>query len=204
MNNTSSYLATIIRRSRDLIRSNKGFTKYRDRGDYHWQGFYQRTKYRRHALKIMNWITEKNVLDVGAGDGLITFLIGASGIDIEPEAVRIARKKGVRMKLGDAYNIPLKDAQFEAVLMADVLEHLENTHKALSEVKRVLKEDGFLYITTPPKDLTPGKILDEFHFTEWSPEELKTLLEKEGFKLIGDIEAVIENKSMYAKFQKVA
>ena len=47
------------------------FAKHNRQGDYYWDEFRRDTPYRRHALHIQQWITEKSVLDIGAGDGLI-------------------------------------------------------------------------------------------------------------------------------------
>jgi ubiquinone/menaquinone biosynthesis C-methylase UbiE len=157
------------------------FTKYQDKGDYHWRQFYQKTKYRKHALRVANWVKEKTVLDIGAGDGLITFLLGAKGIDNEQSGVDIARSKGIDVILGDAYKIPFKDEEFEAVTMIDVLEHMEDPVMALQEAKRVCQK--MLYIATPPKR-PDGKLTDKFHYIEWTPEELKTLVESQGFLLM--------------------
>jgi ubiquinone/menaquinone biosynthesis C-methylase UbiE len=176
------------------------FTKYKDHGSYHWKQFYSGSKYRKHALRVANWVKEKSVLDIGAGDGLITFLLGAKGIDNEQSGVDIARSKGVDVVLGDVYNIPFKDGEFESVTMIDVLEHLEDPIKALQEVKRVLGRN--LYIATPPKR-EDGKLTDKFHYIEWTPDELKTLVESQGFLLMDDIESFPEEKVMYCRFLKL-
>ena len=177
------------------------FSKYAKLGAYHWKQYTDNTKYTRHANKVKDWVKEKQVLDVGAGDGLITYLLGAKGIDNEVEGVRLARQKGVDVIVGDAYAMPYKDLSFTSITMIDVLEHFDNPKRALREAHRVLRE--FLYIATPPKDLVPGKLLDRFHVQEWSPAELKTLVESQGFELVGDIEVVLENKCMYSKFRKI-
>lgn len=175
------------------------FSKYAKWGDYHWGLYMKNTKYTRHANKIREWIKEKPVLDIGAGDGLITFLIGGKGIDNEPEGVRLAKKRGVDVIVGSAYEIPYKDEQFTSALMADVLEHLEDPKKALQEARRVIRE--YLYITTPPKR-DDGKLTDKFHYFELTPEELKTLVESQGFELVGDIEVNRPEKVMYGRFRK--
>lgn len=175
------------------------FTKYLKYGAYHWKQYEQNTKYRKHADRVKKWVKEKDTLDVGAGDGKITHLLGIRGIDDEPEAVRLAQEKGADVELGDAYNLNFVDEFFDSVLMCDVLEHFEYPSKALQASRRVLKQ--YLYIVTPPKR-ADGKLTDKFHYQEWTPEELKELVEKEGFKLEGEILVIPEEKVMYAKFKK--
>lgn len=147
-------------------------------------------------------MTEAVVLDVGAGDGKITSLLGsgARGVDNEPEAVRLAQEKGVNVTLADAYSLPFPNGEFQSVLMADALEHFEHPTEALSEARRVLT--GYLYITTPPKR-ADGKLTDKFHYFELSPDELKESVEGAGFVLEGEIDVVTADKVMYAKFRRV-
>lgn len=173
------------------------FTKYHKFGAYHWKQYEDKnTKYSRYADRIKGWIKEKNVLDIGAGDGKITHLLGIRGVDNEPEAVRLAKEKGADVVLGEAYNLPFKDEEFDAAFVGDVLEHLEFPHKGLKEARRVIK--NYLYIASPEK----GTNKDKFHYQEWTPEELKELVEGEGFALEGEILEVSREKRIYGKFKK--
>lgn len=169
------------------------FTKYEDRGAYHWKDYLRGTKYKKHADRIKKWVTEKKVLDVGAGDGLITFLVGATGIDNEPKAIELAQALGIDVQQGDAYSLPYKDDEFEAVLMADVLEHFDEPEKALAEARRVAP---VLYITTPER----GMVNDKFHVREWLRGELPIFMEENGYTLDGEVLVVPEEKNMYARF----
>src|SRR6056297_2045858 len=93
------------------------FNKYEKRGAYHWKEFNQNTAYRKHALIVQQWISSGRTLDIGAGDGLITSLIDAEGIDDNETAVKLAKEKGVNVILGDAYDMPYKKNIFDNVLM---------------------------------------------------------------------------------------
>lgn len=172
------------------------FTKYEKFGAYHWKQYETLKKYRDHANRVKDWVKEKNVLDVGAGDGLITHLVGAKGIEYEAEGVRLAQEKGVDVIQGDAYSLPFQDNSFEAVMMIDVLEHLEKPEIALREAKRVAP---ILYINTPPKR-DDGALTDKFHIQEWSAQGLVEVVEKEGYKLTGAVMVYPKEKMMYARF----
>lgn len=63
-------------------------------------------------------------------------------IDVNPHAPFVDEK-------GDVAEIPLPDAQFDAVLCIHVLEHVEDDRKALGEIFRVLKPGGWALITVP-------------------------------------------------------
>lgn len=181
------------------------FRKYHDHGAYHWRQYDQNTKYRCHADRVVKWIEEASVLDIGCGDAKITTLLEsagkmAHGIDNEPEGIRLAQEHGANVALMDAYDISYPDELFEAALMADVLEHLERPTDALREARRVIS--GSLYISTPPKR-SDGKLTDKYHYQEWTPDELTALVERVGFELVGAIYSIPEEKVMYGKFRRV-
>lgn len=178
----------------------RSFTKYEKFGPYHWELLKKGGRYQQHLDNIVQWVKEKNILDIGAGDGLITYHLKAKGIENNQTAVKLAKEKGADVIFGDAYALPFKDEEFESALMIDVLEHCEFPKLALKEARRVLK--NYLYVTTPPKGIKGDRLLDEFHYTEWSPEELKELVEAEGFQLEGEIITRPDEKNMYAKFKK--
>ncbi len=182
------------------------FTKYEKHGAYHWRQYAGGGKYKRHVDRIVGWVTERPLLDIGAGDGLITAKLAhvpgtVIGIDNEPSGILAAASKGVTIEHEDAYSLTFNDDQFRAATMIDVLEHFDRPLVALAAARRVITTA--LYITTPPKDIVPGQLLDQFHYQEWSPEELVTLVESAGFKLDGEVLVVPDEKNMYAKFLKV-
>lgn len=177
------------------------FTKYDQRGAYHWAEHEAQTTYGKYADTIPRWITQKRVLDVGAGDGLITYLLGAIGIDDNETAVELAQAKNVPVTLGSAYDIPFKAQTFDAVFMGDVIEHLEFPDKAIEECVRVLKHKGHLYITTPHAR-EDRKLQDPFHYREYMPDELTAFIEQFGFKLQ---EPITDNYArMYAKYRLIS
>jgi SAM-dependent methyltransferase len=51
--------------------------------------------------------------------------------------------------VGDIHNLPLADESVDAVICMNVLEHVEEPHKAMKEIYRVLKKGGYAYFDTP-------------------------------------------------------
>lgn len=171
------------------------FSKYKRYGGYHFKWYNMSGSYKDHIDNIVKWIKEKNFLDIGSGEGLLEHLTGCTSVDNEYYAIKAGKKRGVDIILGDAYDLPFEDEQFDSAFMGDVLEHLEFPEKGLAEARRVLKK--YLYIVSP----LPRKPMGPFHYNEWNIDELKTLIENNGFKLKGKAE--IRFKKIYAKFKKL-
>lgn len=51
--------------------------------------------------------------------------------------------------VGDIHRLPFKDGEWDAVICASVLEHVENPIKAVDEIHRVLKSGGYCFIYIP-------------------------------------------------------
>jgi len=95
------------------------------------------------------------VLNIGAGQGSFTRLLEARGFDVmsadmSPAAVDVLRSK-VRdsVLLADMTNLPLPDRSFDAVVAGEVIEHIEDDRRALSEAARVLRPGGVLAVSVP-------------------------------------------------------
>jgi SAM-dependent methyltransferase len=94
-----------------------------------------------------------NVLDAPCGGtaALTLALAGkgfhAIGADVDPEAE--ARLGNAFAKVDLNAPFPWPDGSFDAVISTEGIEHLENHFLFLREVRRVLKPDGILVLTTP-------------------------------------------------------
>jgi len=171
------------------------FDKYEQKGAYHWALYNRHPGYRLHVKRVLSWVRKGRTLDVGAGDGLITYLLKATGIDDNECAVGLAKKRNAKVEVGSAYNLSTYTG-YDNILMLDVIEHLEAPEKALEEVKKILG-DGWLYITTP--FAKPPGVLNEYHFQEWTKDGLVLFVEQNGFKCI-EATTYPKNKQIYAVF----
>jgi len=64
---------------------------------------------------------------------------------------------------GSALQLPFSNHSFDLIIIQDVIEHLTNTAAFYSEVKRILKTNGYIYLSTPNK-LSIFNILNDPHF----------------------------------------
>jgi SAM-dependent methyltransferase len=95
------------------------------------------------------------VLDVGAGSGTFSNLLSARGFevtstDVTEEALEVLRSRvSGPVVRADATALPFGPASFDAVVLAEVLEHVEDDAAALSEAARVLRPSGILAVSVP-------------------------------------------------------
>jgi SAM-dependent methyltransferase len=81
------------------------------------------------------------------------------------------------------YAAPFPDRSFDAVLMAEVLEHIWDDRAALYQARRILKDAGKLIITVPFYHDLP-----EYHVRIHSPATIRRLLQAGGFRIVDYIE----------------
>jgi SAM-dependent methyltransferase len=128
-----------------------------------------------------------SVIDVGCGAGRHTFEAYRRGADVigfdqsvsdlndvdamlramreEGEAPLSAKGEVVK---GDALDLPYADGNFDCVIASEILEHVPEDDRAISELVRVLKPGGSLAITVPR--WLPEKVCwllsDQYHANE--------------------------------------
>lgn len=96
-------------------------------------------------------------LDLGCGAGAFTAILAATcasvvGVDVAEAALRRAREAhpGLDFRLAPLDgDLPLADSSFDVVWASEVIEHVSDTARWLSEVRRVLAPRGRLLVTTP-------------------------------------------------------
>ena len=135
----------------------------------------------------MDPATPATIGDLGCGaGGMFEALRGFGdvvGIDISPLAVAVCQSKGYRgLAVGTLEQLPLRQESLELAGITDVLEHVEDDEKVVSECLRVLKPGGVLLITVPAlrwlyseHDRALG------HFRRYTGGEMRRLLIRCGF-----------------------
>lgn len=131
----------------------------------------------------MNEKTPSTVLDVATGTGDLAIEIqkgtGAqiTGLDLSQQMLNVGIEKVKKMNLqdkitmmkGDAENLPFEDNKFDAVSVAFGVRNFENLEKGLSELRRVVKEGGSVYILEFSKVQGPLKPFYMFYFKNILP-----------------------------------
>jgi 2-polyprenyl-3-methyl-5-hydroxy-6-metoxy-1,4-benzoquinol methylase len=94
---------------------------------------------KRRQDAVRKILKKTKVLDIGCGENKI--IPEAIGLDLY-------NYPGVN-KIGSAEKLPFPNKSFDAVTLLEVIEHLKNPEKTLKEIKRVLKPNGQVIISTP-------------------------------------------------------
>jgi len=104
---------------------------------------------------------ELDVLEVGCAEGgfirgAMSHGIHAIGLEIDKERIKIAKDLFTASIIfsGDITNKNLSDRAincFDLIVMQDVIEHISDKETALKNVKMLLRNNGYLYITFPTK-----------------------------------------------------
>lgn len=140
----------------------------------------------RYALALA--FTEgKVVLDIACGEGYGSNLIAKSadqvvGVDISRDAVDHAKEKYTKSNLkfieGSVFEIPVESNLFDVVISFETIEHVSDHLKMMREIKRVLKPDGILVISTPERMEYSNKnrFNNQFHEKELSESEFINLI----------------------------
>ena len=132
--------------------------------------------------------TDKVVLDIASGEGYGAALLSGSaktviGVDIDSASVGHAQEKYVdrdnlQFKVGSCAQIPVPTNSIEVVTSFETIEHHDQHEEMMQEIRRVLKPEGILIISSPNK-LTYSdepNYQNDYHVKELYYQELEALL----------------------------
>lgn len=105
-------------------------------------------------------IAPSDILEVGCGTGALAARMATElsarvvAVDQSPRMVELTCALGVDARVADVQSLPFGDGEFECVVAAWVLYHVEDVGRALDEIVRVLRRGGRLVAATSyPDDL---------------------------------------------------
>jgi ArsR family transcriptional regulator len=119
-----------------------------------------------------------DLLDVGCGRGSILKLLAsragrAVGVDIDANARQLARAElmlaglpNCSLRQGDMYRLPFDDAEFNTIILDDVVADAVEPVRALIESRRLLKPGGRLFILQAVTDRNAASI--QWSLADWS------------------------------------
>lgn len=136
-----------------------------------------------------------NLLEIGCGDGSVIRAIedvikkpsNLRGSELHLKALRTAisksRNSNIEFIQLNALDMPFED-EFNIVCAFDVLEHIDDDARAISEISRSLIKDGVLLVTVPQHKFLWSSLDDlVFHKRRYSRTQLITRLQDKGFQI---------------------
>ena len=151
-----------------------GFEQWKRSGGKEFEPRFER------IVKEIPPVRNLRILDIGCGRGELALWCvrnGAKvviGIDYSKNAIKLANQskkhfkkdiqKNITFKLGDGKKLEFEINSFDVVLLTEVLEHVYPEEQAVifNEIKRVLKDDGFVFVHT-----APSKWFNNFTYKYW-------------------------------------
>jgi len=130
----------------------------------------------------------KRVLDLGSGEGYGAGILARTassvlGVDIDCESIQHAsaryRSPNLTFTVGSFAQVPVPtDHAFDVIVCFEAIEHVENPHELLNEVKRLLTPDGLFIVSTPNKNAyrNESEEHNHFHVNEMEPAQFEELL----------------------------
>lgn len=136
------------------------------------------------------------VLDLGTADGLMLSMIKNTypsaqcvGIELTKELIETNTDKNIFILQGDVNSLPVSSGTADIVVATAVIEHLLNPEQFLEEVKRVLRPDGLIILTSPSPFWERvatwiGHLSDDEHCNVMNLRELDSLFNAVGYEIL--------------------
>lgn len=153
----------------------------------------------KNAIKTIfkKYKKEGRVLDIGCGNGTFLLSMQQNGYDVWGTELNACAKKYAPDTLqGRILYKKLEDCRFpeksfDIITMFQSLEHFFNLKSILEEVRRILKDNGILYICVPNSDFFESRLFGKYcynleaprHLYFFTRESLNSLLLKNGFQM---------------------
>lgn len=154
--------------------------------------------YFKHFKPFVGFIEKYNLsgkaLDIGCGTGhMLTILnkkgFQADGLDISPILVKALKPK-FKVYCSDVRDFKPK-VKYDLLILNQVIEHIEDPDDFVSSMSKLVKSGGYLILATPYLFGIVPSVLRTYwyglgegqHLNFFSPENIKTLLERNGFKM---------------------
>lgn len=143
-----------------------------------------------HRYAIANdFVSGKVVLDIASGEGYGSYILSKNaleviGVDIDIDSVENAKekylKKNLKFVVGSADNIPVESDSIDVVVSFETIEHHDKHEEMFLEIKRVLKQDGILIMSSPDKKYYSEipQFKNKFHVKELYFHEFELLTKK--------------------------
>ncbi len=136
-----------------------------------------------------------NMIDLGCSNGLFLEVAkkrgwNVYGTEFDPNCIEFGKNIGITIYKSDALPDTLFDMEFDIVTSFEVIEHINNPNQELQLIKKLLRQGGATYITTPNFNSFSRFLLQhkwnaiEYpeHLTYYTSKTLNKVLTNHGFE----------------------
>jgi SAM-dependent methyltransferase len=159
--------------------------------EHHWW-YRGRRRVLRAELERLPLAPGSRLLDAGCGSGRTLDELArygrVSGVDLSPEAVGLARRRGHDdVQVAYVEELPFADATFDVVTCLDVVEHTPDDRATLAELRRVTRPGGLLLVTVPAyQALWSWHDEVNLHFRRYDRSSLRAAAREAGWSVVAD------------------
>jgi len=156
-----------------MNKNEKALVDKKEYWEKEWPTVFNRYFWRRrqHMLMVADYL-RPSVLDVGCGPGYLAGLTKPNeahytGVDISKKAIEHGKMlfPGAKFEVVNALKgLPFGDNQYQTVVACEFLEHIEDYHSVLDEMKRVSR--GEVIITVPINLPNPDHVWPEWGWSD--------------------------------------
>ena len=156
-----------------------------------YDAWYEKNKFTYLSeLEAVKQVLPKNGkgLEIGVGTGRFAQALGTKfGIDPSIEMLKIAKKRGINVRLGDGGRLPFKNGTFDYVAIIITICFVKDPRKVIEESYRVLKKNGKIIIGIVDKNSFLGKFYQKKKSVFYGKakffgvDELTSLIKSTGF-----------------------
>lgn len=155
---------------------------------------------RKRAIKkkfklVSKGANKGQLLDIGCGTGDFLNYVHekqwrTKGLEPSDDARELAAKKGLDVShSSDLYRLP--ENTFDRITLWHVLEHVYNLNEDLSQIKRLLKDDGLLFVAVPNRGSFDAQHYGKFwaaydlpiHLYHFTPNDIRKLMREHGMEV---------------------
>lgn len=147
--------------------------------DKYWQKSPSSLNLKRSLQKALKKYAQGKLIDIGAGR--LTYKDILKKYCQEYQSLDFKKTHPDLTYIEDIKNLSLENDSFDTIFCSQVLEHVPEPSRAISELKRILKKNGYLILTTPFLGYLHNEPYDFQRFTKYA---LEYFLQKENLKIV--------------------
>jgi protoporphyrinogen oxidase len=132
----------------------------------------QRTEARQLLRACRDLPDDARILEVGCGEGERLELLRRfgekgwrlEGVEQRADSVRLARRSGLRVRLGTITSVKLPEGSYDLVLLVMALEQLDSPMEALARIRELLRPGGRIVVMTSDTATLDFSLLNGRHW----------------------------------------